>query len=100
MTISKNQHEKRMYWYKKGLVDRKIAEKVNRTKKTIYIWRKNHGLKANGKTKELSKEKIDKIYFYNQKGFSISEIAEKVNCSSGSVYYWINKQPKNNDKKK
>lgn len=92
MTISKNQHEKRMYWYKKGLVDWEIGKKVDRTRKTIYNWRKKHKIKANGKKEKLSDDKIEKINSYNKQGFSIAEIAKKVNCSSGSVYYWINKK--------
>ncbi|MFN2341220.1 MAG: helix-turn-helix domain-containing protein [Halanaerobium sp.] len=95
MSISEEEHNKRIFWYKKGLIDRKIAEKVNRTKQTIYNWRKTHGLEANGKNKKISVKKIKKILSYNKQGFSISEIARKVGCSNGSVYYWINKKAEN-----
>lgn len=92
MSISEKEHRKRMLWYKKGLVDKEIGKKVNKTKHTIYHWRKKHGLKANGKKSKLCNNKIKKIHDYNKRGFSIAEIARKVSCSTGSVYYWINKK--------
>jgi transposase len=98
MSISEEEHREIMFWYKKGLVDKMIGKKVDRTRRTILNWRKKHALKANGKKEKISDNKIAKITLYNQKGFSITEIASKVNCSTGSVYYWINKNRKNNDK--
>lgn len=92
LSISEEEHSKRMFWYKKGLVDKEIGEKINKSQYTIYSWRKKHGLTANGKKSTLSDNKIKKIYDYNKRGFSIAEIARKVSCSTGSVYYWINKK--------
>lgn len=79
-----------MFWYKKGLIDKKIGEKVNKSQRTIFNWRKKHELKANGKKSKLSNDKIQKIRYYNQQGLTIAEIARKISCSTGSVYYWIN----------
>ena len=92
MSLSKKEYKKRLFWYNKGLIDKEIGEKVNRTQNTIYQWRKKNGLKDNGKKSTLSDNKIKKIHNYNKRGFSITEIARKVNCSTGSVYYWINKK--------
>jgi transposase len=92
LSLSKKEYKKRLFWYNKGLIDKEIGEKVNRTQNTIYQWRKKNGLKANGKKSTLSDNKIKKIHNYNKRGFSITEIARKVNCSTGSVYYWINKK--------
>ncbi len=87
MFISEEEHQKRLKLYKKGLVDRKIAEKVNISIDGIYQWRKRNNLPANEKHKLTQNEFQKRIKLYN-KGLTDNEIAKEVNISKKAVAVW------------
>ena len=86
--LLKEEHERRMALYQKGLNDKEIGARLFLTPKTIVYWRQKNGLPPNRPRDTLTKQDLEVMEQMYHARASDSQIAKEIGRCVSTVRSW------------
>ena len=86
--LPREEHERRMVLYQKGLNDKEIGDRIFLTPTTIVYWRKKNGLRPNRPRDTLTKQDLEIMERMYQARASDSQIAKEIGRCVSTIRSW------------